>query len=163
VQASTAPAQLDDYTQELLPDLAAFVRFIMQTCGRDFFQAVGELELSFSQVKVLQVLADEPDDISVKGLADRLGLSLPAMSRAVDDLVRRELVTRTEDAEDRRMKRVRATAAGRRLLGKLIELRIAGLSGFLETLKPAERARLHKALAPIVAREDIAPLRPRRS
>jgi len=162
MQASTAPTQLGASTQDLLPDLAAFVRYVMQTCGRDFFQAVGEAELSFSQLKVLQLLGEEHEDFSLKGLADHFGLSLPAMSRAVDDLVRRELVTRTEDSEDRRMKRVRATRAGRALVGKLMELRVAGLAGFVETLKPAERARLQKALAPIVAREDIAPLRPRR-
>jgi DNA-binding MarR family transcriptional regulator len=162
MQASTAPTQLDVRTDDLIPDLAAFVRFVMQTCGRDFFQAVGELELSFSQLKVLQLLGEQDEDLSVKGLADHFALSLPAMSRAVDDLVRRGLVTRTEDSEDRRMKRVRATRAGRSLVDKLMELRIAGLEVFVETLKPAERARLQKALAPIVAREDIAPLRPRR-
>jgi len=162
MQASTAPKQLHDHTHELLPDLTAFVRYVMQTCGRDFFHAVGEAELSFSQLKVLQLLGEQEEDLSVKGLADHFGLSLPAMSRAVDDLVRRELVTRTEDTEDRRMKRVRATRAGRALVGKLMELRVAGLESFIETLKPSERARLHKALAPIVAREDIAPLRPRR-
>jgi DNA-binding MarR family transcriptional regulator len=162
MQASTAPKQLDVRSDDLIPDLAAFVRFVMQTCGRDFFQAVGELELSFSQLKVLQLLGEQDEDLSLKGLADHFALSLPAMSRAVDDLVRRGLVTRTEDSEDRRMKRVRATRAGRALVGKLMDLRIAGLEAFVETLKPAERARLQKALAPIVAREDIAPLRPRR-
>jgi DNA-binding MarR family transcriptional regulator len=161
MQASTAPTQLDE-THALLPDLAAFVRYVMQTCGRDFFQAVGEAELSFSQLKVLQLLGEQDEDLSLKGLADHFGLSLPAMSRAVDDLVQRGLVTRTEDSEDRRMKRVRATRAGRALVGRLMDLRIAGLAAFVETLKPAERARLQKALAPIVAREDIAPLRPRR-
>jgi DNA-binding MarR family transcriptional regulator len=162
MQASTAPTQADPSADQLTPDLAAFIRYLMRAFGRDFFQAVGEMELSFSQLKVLQLLAEEDEDFSVKALADRFGLSLPAMSRAVDDLVRRELVTRTEDTEDRRVKRVRATRAGRALVGKLLELRVAGVKAFVETLKPAERARLHKALAPIVAREDIAPLRPRR-
>jgi DNA-binding MarR family transcriptional regulator len=161
MQASNAPKQVDPSSDDLIPDLAAFVRYVMQTCGRDFFQAVGELELSFSQLKVLQLLAEEDEELSLKGLADRFGLSLPAMSRAVDDLVRRRLVTRTEDSEDRRMKRVRVTRAGRALVGKLMELRIAGLETFVETLTPAERTRLHKALAPIVAREDIALLRSR--
>jgi DNA-binding MarR family transcriptional regulator len=163
MQASTAPTQAGTpAASDLTPDLTAFVRHLMRAFGRDFFQAVGEMELSFSQLKVLQLLAEEADDFSVKGLADRFGLSLPAMSRAVDDLVRRELVTRTEDSEDRRIRRVRATRAGRSLVGKLMELRVAGVRAFVETLTPSERTRLHKALAPIVAREEIAPLRPRR-
>ena len=35
---------------------------------------------------------------------------------------------------------------------------VAGISDFVATLSPEERADLAKALAPIVAREEIAPM-----
>ena len=43
--------------------------------------------------------------VSVKELAEELGLSLPGASRAVDALLQRGLVERREDEHDRRMKR----------------------------------------------------------
>jgi DNA-binding MarR family transcriptional regulator len=160
MQASTVRTQTADAI--LTRDLATFVRYVITTCGRDFFQAVDDLELSLSQIKALQLLADADEELSLKDLGDRLGLSMPAMSRAVDGLVRRELVTRLEDQEDRRIKRVRPTPAGRRLMEELVAMRVAGLEVFVAGLSERERAGLQKALAPIVAREEIAVMRPRR-
>jgi len=78
------------------------------------------------------------------------------MSRAVENLVKRELVTRVENAEDRRMKTVKVTDAGRALVDHLLDLRFAGIGEFVETLSPEEGANLAKALEPIVAREEVA-------
>ncbi len=73
---------------------------------------VERLGLSFTQVKTLGVLRDAESPLTVKDLSDRLGLSLPAVSRAVESLVRRAEVKREEDQLDRRCKRVTLTAAG---------------------------------------------------
>ncbi len=72
--------------------------------------------------------------------------------------MQRGLVTRTESTTDRRHKAVRATKEAQQLTERLIELRVAGISDFVATLAAEERAALTQALAPIVAREDIAPL-----
>jgi DNA-binding MarR family transcriptional regulator len=102
------------------------------------------------------VLAYDAEQMSLKELADRLGLSLPAVSRSVDSLVQRGLVTRAEDAEDRRMKQVRATAEAPELLDRLTELRLAGIEKFVATLSPRERSKLAAGLAPLAQREEIA-------
>lgn len=143
-------------SERLAGDLQTFVSYVLKTCGRDFFQAVGELELSFSQVRALHVLAAEDEDASMRELADRLGLSLPAVSRALDGLVRRGLVARWEDAADRRVKHVAVTGEGRALLDRLTRLRLGGLSGFVAELPARDRDRLERALAPIVARDEVA-------
>ena len=142
----------------LTEDLAGFVKYLIHTHGEDFFKAVGELELSFSQVRMLGLLARELPQASVKDLADRLDLSLPAVSRSVEGLVKRGYVTRAENIEDRRMKDVAITGDGRSLFARLVELRVAGAADFVETLSARERAKLAAALAPIVAREDVASL-----
>jgi DNA-binding MarR family transcriptional regulator len=159
MQASISPTQPakaapDDH---VLEHVTLFMKYLMVRYGRNFWQAVGEAELSMSQMKALHVLtAEETPELSLKTLADALGLSLPAVSRAVEGLVRRGLVTRVENADDRRMKTVRVTDAGRELLNHLVELRFAGIGEFVDTLAPEERANLATALAPIVAREDVA-------
>jgi MarR family 2-MHQ and catechol resistance regulon transcriptional repressor len=81
---------------------------------------------------------------------------MPAISRSVDGLVQRGLVTRAENTEDRRMKTLQVTDAGRELLERLMELRFAGVEEFVGTLTPEERTNLADALDPIVSREDVA-------
>jgi DNA-binding MarR family transcriptional regulator len=152
VQATATSAQATD--SELSSKLGAFVGYLMSTHGRDMIHLAHEFELSFSQVKALNYL-HEQTDLSVKTLGEALGLSLGAMSRAADELVQRGLMDRTEDAVDRRIKRLRLTPQGRDLVQKMRELRMAGFEQFVATLAPKERALLAKALDPILARDDV--------
>src|SRR3954465_3842002 len=94
--------------QDLVRSIGGFAKFILQAGGRDFYRAVGELELSISQIRILHLLTGPMESASLKTIADEVGLSMPAVSRSVDGLVQRGLVTRTEDPKDRRHKAVRA-------------------------------------------------------
>src|SRR4051812_41842480 len=136
----------------LVRDLGGFAKFILHSGGKEFYEAVGELDLSISQIRILHLLTRELENASLKALADAIGLSLPAVSRSVDALVHRNLVTREENAEDRRHKTVRATSEARDLVDHLMELRLAGIAEFVSTLPVEERADLARALSPIVAR-----------
>ena len=136
----------------LVRDLGAFAKFILHAGGRDFYAAVGELDLSISQIRILHLLTREMENASLKALADAIGLSLPAVSRSIDGLVHRGLVTREENADDRRLKTVRATSEAHELVDHLMELRLAGIAEFVSTLSDDERADLSRALSPIVAR-----------
>ena len=159
VPSAQAPAtDLSPEDAELVRSLGGFSKFILHAGGREFYAAVGELELSISQLRMLQLLTRELDEASLKTLADAIGLSLPAVSRSIDALVQRGLVTRTENTDDRRQKTVRATAEARALVDRLLEQRLAGISDLVLTLTTQERRRLANALAPIVARADIAAL-----
>ena len=149
--------------QALVTRLARFMKFLMHNTGRDFFRVIGELELSLSQIRILHVLVFEREDASMKQLSDQIGLSMPAISRSVESLVKRGLVSRAENAEDRRLKAVAATDAGRDLVDRLVDLRFAGLEEFAATLSPDESQALAAALEPIVARSDVPPLRPPRT
>lgn len=132
------------------------MRFLMTATGREFFQAVDDLRLSLSQIKMLTLLGEADEGAAVKRLAEQLGLSMPAASRAVDGLVKRGLATRIEDPDDRRCKQVSVTAAGRRTWADLIAKRLAGIERFVDALEPAERDALAAGLAPIVARDDVS-------
>ncbi|WGH77394.1 MarR family winged helix-turn-helix transcriptional regulator [Jannaschia ovalis] len=71
-------------------------------------------ELSLPQWVVLSCLWRE-GDLTVGALAERVGTGLPAMSRIVDRMVARDLVTRHRDATDRRATIVGLTEKGRAL------------------------------------------------
>ena len=138
-------------TDALVRDLGLLVRNVLEHSNRDFFRAVEELDLSFSQTKIVMSFGGGPDDEprSIKAIADRFGLSLPAASRAVDALLKRGLVTRKEDPDDRRSKLIDLTDEGRAITRRLFELRVAGIQDFVATLTPDERSRLAAALEPI--------------
>jgi DNA-binding MarR family transcriptional regulator len=142
--------------QALARSVGAFAKFILQAGGRDFYRAVGELDLSISQIRMLHLLTGPVEAASLKAIADDVGLSMPAVSRAVDSLVQRGLVTRAEDPKDRRHKAVSATDEGRALADHLMETRMAGITDFVQTLSADERRDLASALAPIVARGEFS-------
>lgn len=158
VQASTAQKQAIS-KDELVDGLSAFLHYLFKTCGPrgGMLEVIDELGLSLTQLKGLQLLStsDHPE-MSLKQLGDALGLSLPAVSRAVDGLVQRGLVTRTEDETDRRSKRVRPTEAAERLVSRLIDIRFSQLGEFVDALTPRERNKLAAALAVLAERDDIA-------
>ena len=133
----------------------------MKTSSPDFFRAMAEHELSLTQVKVLYKLEDEETGKSIKAIADEFSMSLGAMSRCVDALHQRGFLERREDSDDRRMKSVSITPAGRDLTGRLTELRLSQLGAFLSTLSESQRKRLAGALESILEREDVAACRPK--
>jgi DNA-binding MarR family transcriptional regulator len=144
----------------LADDLYALVVFLHKNCNADLFEAVGALELTLTQIKLLHHLEDASRELTLKEAAELVLVSLPAASRTVDDLVRRGFVTRHEDSEDRRMKRVSLTEPGRSVIRRLNAARLSGLEQFTETLTDAERSALAQALLTLLEREDVAACRP---
>ena len=148
-------------TRELAADLYALVIYLHKHCNSDLFEAVGTLELSLSQIKLLHHLDDASSELTLKEAAESVHVSLPAASRMVDDLVRRGFVLRNEDAEDRRMKRVRLTDDGGAVIRRLNAARLIGFESFAQTLNHTEHEQLAQALATLLEqRPDLAACRP---
>ncbi|WP_133908756.1 MarR family winged helix-turn-helix transcriptional regulator [Actinophytocola oryzae] len=115
------------------------------------------LDLSLSQMRALFVLADSQRELAVHELASLLGLSVATTGRAVQGLARADLVTRREDAHDRRVKRVRLSEQGRRFVDGLVQAHRDAVRECLESLSDPERDQLSQALAPILARDALPP------
>ncbi len=140
----------------------ALASYLLRSANVGTFQKIGELDLSFTQLKALCVLEsdDDGEGRSVKALAESLGVSLPAMSRAVDGLFERGFVRREEDTVDRRMKRVRLTDAGRAAPLALNEARLSALHELMDSLDDEQAEALARALDLILGRrEEIAAYR----
>jgi DNA-binding MarR family transcriptional regulator len=142
VQVITDPTGAADAQASLAGGLYALIVFLHKHCNSDLFEAMGVLELSMTQIKLLHHLEDADRELTLKEAAELVLISLPAASRTVDDLVRRGFVIRHEDAEDRRCKRVSATEAGRSVIRRLNATRLSGLEEFVETLSEDERRAL---------------------
>jgi DNA-binding MarR family transcriptional regulator len=145
VQATVAtPQQLADALNRLSSH-------INRTASPDMFRVLGEVGLSFTQMKSLFLL-QEAGELTVKELAARLSMSFPAMSRSVDGLVQRGFVTRREHDTDRRSKQIALLPAGRDVLSRVTAAREAAIVAFAAQLPDAERTALYAALLPVAER-----------
>lgn len=139
-------------TAELARDLGTFLKRVLTSNNREFFAALQEADISFTQLKCLGLLREAGAPVSLGALADDLALSPAAVSRAVDGLVQRDALKREEDPEDRRSKIVSLAPKGRAVYERVMAVRLAGLKDFVEELLPHEREALGAALHPIVER-----------
>ena len=133
-------------------DLALLLKHLMGSTNREFFAELQDAGISFSQLKCLGLLSNADSPVSLGALSEQIGLSLAAVSRAIDGLVQRGEVKRQEDPNDRRSKLVTVSARGRRTYERIVAVRMAGIERFVEDLQPDERESLGAAVGPIVER-----------
>jgi DNA-binding MarR family transcriptional regulator len=120
--------------------LAEIVNRISHGSG-ETLRIMSEAQVSLQQVLLLTRLG-EAHPSSATDLAARLNLSLPAISQAIDRLVRLQLVTRIEDSDDRRRKRIEPTVKARTLLARLNTARSREYASGLFCLNSETQARL---------------------
>ena len=101
--------------------------------------------LGESDFRVLEALLHKgPMPVNVIG--PKVFLTPGAISTAVDRLHRQGLVTRTEDAEDRRIRRVDLTPKGRKLIQRVFAAHEAQMNALAEDLPPKDRRRAAEVL-----------------
>ena len=153
VKETTAPPEL----RETAARLGAFLRHIFIYSGGEHLRKMDESGLTITQCKALLMLAgpEGSEPYAGRDIAERLEVSLASVSRAVDGLVRSRLVTRVEDSEDRRVRRLSITDKGRRLAGEIVAARMADMEAFTATLTPVQRRKLDAALEAMLDNEEI--------
>lgn len=143
-------------TDQLAADLARFMGQVMKGDQGELFALIAELDLTMPQMRGLFMLDVSDHGIALTELAPRMGLSVAAAGRAVDGLVRLGFVSRSEDPDDRRVKRLALTGDGRAALERITAARLVGLRRFAEALGDAERDALGAALAEVLANWEAA-------
>ena len=126
------------------------LRGMRRDMARDFFlsalAALDEGDITLTQMATLMTL-DSIESCSVKALAERLGRSLSATSRLIEQLVKRRLLRRAEDPDDRRGKIITLAPAGRRLIEQLTSQRTEAYLHLAERLAPRDQALVARAMA----------------
>jgi len=152
-------AETTPQTQATAARLTALLRHVFLYDRGSQLRVIEESGLSLTQCKVLLELGglgQTAEAWQLGDLAELFGVSLPSMSRAIDDLVKKKLATRVEDPDDRRARQVRITAKGKGLVDTLVTVRQAGIEAFAATLSAAQRRKLDAAVDALMDREDIA-------
>jgi DNA-binding MarR family transcriptional regulator len=94
-------------------------------------------QLTISQLRLLKLIA-RTDIRSISDVATFLGVSNAAASKAVDRLVRRNLVTRIESPDDRRATRLKLTRKGHELLERYQDVQNRVLEGLFRQFMPED-------------------------
>jgi DNA-binding MarR family transcriptional regulator len=112
---------------------------------RAHLRAAGEPELSVMQLRTLLYVRRRPG-VGLSGLAEHVGLSMPAASAAVDRLVRSSLLDRAGDPEERRRIRLHLTDHGRDRVALAEESVRMWLSEQLSGVSERQRGELARGL-----------------
>jgi DNA-binding MarR family transcriptional regulator len=91
-------------------------------------------------------LIDSNHDVTLKDLADALGIAPSNLTVIVERSVERGLIVREPSEDDRRSRHLRLTAPGRALLNKAWRVAQHMEGAMLEQFSPAERAMLFELL-----------------
>jgi len=103
------------------PEEAAFLD-LLRTCdllSRGPAQVLKAEDLSATQYNVLRILRGAPDGLPCGEIADRMITRDPDVTRLLDRLEKRGLISRWREAKDRRMVLAGITAEGLKLLVRL--------------------------------------------
>ncbi|HEY1853361.1 MAG TPA: MarR family transcriptional regulator [Solirubrobacterales bacterium] len=152
-------AQAGAEERETAARVTALMRHIFLWDRGNQLRVMEETGLSLTQCKaILEIggLGEVIPNCQLKELAERLGASTPAISRAVDDLVKKGLVTRVEDPDDRRARRIELTTKGRDVVDRIVTVRLKGVTAFAASLSATQRRKLDAAVDALMDRDDIA-------
>jgi DNA-binding MarR family transcriptional regulator len=125
-----------DRLLQVIPPIMRSIRGYM----RDFRRS----NLTVPQFRVLGFVSLQP--CTSKQLADWQGVSLPAMSRMVDNLVKRRLLQRRPDTADRRRHQLRLSRQGAAVFRRLRDALQAKLAERIAGLKAPDRKALAAGL-----------------
>ncbi|GAA0540222.1 hypothetical protein GCM10010172_21840 [Paractinoplanes ferrugineus] len=105
--------------EQLIADIMGTQQRLQQLFGWDRSDPLFSSHLTLSQLKILMLLARH-GNVSGGELAGLLDVGLATLSGMVDRLVQQDLVARTEDAHDRRVRRIGLSRKGSQLIGSIL-------------------------------------------
>ncbi len=100
---------------------AAFLDLLrtVEMLSRPLAQVLKSEDLSSTQYNVLRILRGAPDGLTCREIGNRMITRDPDITRLLDRMERRQLVSRCRETKDRRMVLTRISAEGLEMLGRL--------------------------------------------
>jgi DNA-binding MarR family transcriptional regulator len=125
--------------------LSELIEDIRRCCqDRQIFESL-ELGLPYSEIRCLMLFGNERY-LTVKGISERMEVAKSRVTKIVNDMNKKNLLERTTDPADGRVKLLRLTAEGRRVVEKITDLQKQLQVKILQKLEPADRSRVISGL-----------------
>ena len=130
--------------EQLIADIMGAQQRLQALFGYDRSDPLFSSHLTLSQFKILMLLSRH-GNVSGGELAGLLGIGLATLSGMIDRLVQQDLVARTEDQHDRRVRRIGLTRKGTELIGSIFNAGEAKMRALLSRLSAEELAVVAQA------------------
>lgn len=132
-----------------------WLRFVSSHVSQQFSKKITGSGVTVAEWVILRGMFDV-EITSPSALASSMGLTRGAVSKLIDRLHAKKLLTRVEATKDRRFQDVSLTATGRKLVPHLAALADKNDSEFFSHLSPEERNRLVTTLKKLVRANHLS-------
>ena len=128
-----------------------WMELFMHRSMRGYMHYARENGLSRSMIGTLFHLSHR-DHAGVTDLGEHLGVSSPAASQMLERLVDEGLIQRSEDPDDRRMKKITLTEKGSKVMKESVSARLGWLEQLTENLSEEEKRQITSAMELIITK-----------
>ena len=144
----------DPTVSNLKKHVGFWLRFVSNHVSHAFSRKLLNSGVTVAEWVVLREIFDT-DEMPPSTLAEQTGLTRGAISKLIERLVVKKLVSRKEGSEDRRYQRIALTPTGRRLVPKLAAIADSNDQEFFQPLTAREREALIATLKKLVHAHDL--------
>lgn len=142
---------------DLKKHVGFWLRFVSNHVSHAFARKLQASGVTVAEWVVMREMFED-DKTSPGVVAERIGMTRGGVSKLVDRLVGKGLITRTGRTDDRRFQSIALTAAGRRLIPKLAALADQNDEEFFGPLSARERAALLASMKKLVLAHGLETL-----
>jgi DNA-binding MarR family transcriptional regulator len=139
---------------ELKSHTGFWLRFVSNHVSHAFYRKLLNSGVTVAEWVVLREIFDT-NEMPPSTLAEQTGLTRGAISKLIERLVQKKLVSRKEGSEDRRYQRLALTPAGRRLVPTLASIADSNDQEFFQPLTAKEREALIATLKKLVQAHNL--------
>jgi DNA-binding MarR family transcriptional regulator len=142
---------------ELKKHIGFWLRFVSNHVSHAFARRLLSSGVTVAEWVVMREMFED-EQVSPGVLAERIGMTRGGVSKLVDRLVSKKLITRRDRSDDRRFQSIALTAAGRQLVPQLAGLADLNDAEFFHPLSARERAALMATLKKLVEAHGLQTL-----
>lgn len=132
-----------------------WMRVVSNGVSHSFAKKLEKSGVTVAEWVILRELYCQSEAVSSSSISEITGLTRGAVSKLIERLLQKKLVTRTEASGDRRYQHIKVTNAARSLIPKLAVIADANDDEFFSVLTNQERKQLVEILKKIVDRKSL--------
>jgi DNA-binding MarR family transcriptional regulator len=134
--------------------LRRWIEASMQRSMRSLFRYARENNISMSQVGALFHIGHR-GPLGVTDISERLGITSAAASQLLDRLVQQNLLERSEDPHDRRVRQISLTHSGQTLLMESLRAQQGWIADLVALCNQEEKEQIRAALELLLAKTQL--------
>lgn len=128
-----------------LTRLSGLIEDVRRCCEDRLMLEARQMGLPCAEIRCLLLFGHERY-LTVKGIAQRLDVAKSRVTKLVNSMNEKKLIERAEDPEDGRVRLLRLTPQGRRIVERIEDFQKTMQAKILEKLDPDERRRVISGL-----------------